>query len=445
MDSIGCRACHALAPDEVAGQLGANKDIAPNLSQVAAKTDGRWLYHWIKNPRGYSDVARMPSLRLIGRRGAGDHRVPPDAGGEGTRRRTGSQARLADPTNIAGGEKLVRKFGCPGCHDIPGMESESRIGAELSAYGGKSKEELFFGDRTDLEESWDTFTFHKIKEPRGYATKWIEQVMPQFDLEDEDIYALRVFLPAGPRRRCRRSTSTTAPGMREMVQGRRLVARYNCTGCHIIEGQGGNIRRLYEDNLSHGAAEPARRGPEGAVALAVQLPEGAVRRSGRGCRSACPRSGSPTIEATRSSATSRAIDQLEVPFVHIEKAMLRPDYVQAGEQLASKDYLSCFSRATCAARRSPRARPTAGRPTSRWRRSGSIRIGSSRGSSDPQKLMPGTKMPTFYADPNATDGPPDILDGNDDEQIRALRDYVMSLGLPPHARGTSAQTAAATP
>src|SRR5262249_53150535 len=51
VESLGCRACHALGPDEVAGQLGANKDIAPNLSKIAEKTDARWIYHWIRNPR----------------------------------------------------------------------------------------------------------------------------------------------------------------------------------------------------------------------------------------------------------------------------------------------------------------------------------------------------------------------------------------------------------
>ena len=43
---------------------------------------------------------------------------------------------------------------------------------------------------------------------------------------------------------------------------------------------------------------------------------------------------------------------------------------------------------------------------------------------DPQKLMPGTKMPSFYPG-----GPPDVLGGDDDAQIRAVRDYVISLGL----------------
>jgi hypothetical protein len=42
---------------------------------------------------------------------------------------------------------------------------------------------------------------------------------------------------------------------------------------------------------------------------------------------------------------------------------------------------------------------------------------------DPQKLQPGTKMPSFYPG-----GPDDILGGKDDRQIEALRDYIMTLG-----------------
>src|SRR2546426_9939545 len=49
--SLGCRACHPLAPDAVAGQLGPHKDIPPHPSAGAAKTDAAWSHHWIKNPR----------------------------------------------------------------------------------------------------------------------------------------------------------------------------------------------------------------------------------------------------------------------------------------------------------------------------------------------------------------------------------------------------------
>ncbi|HEX5128311.1 MAG TPA: c-type cytochrome, partial [Usitatibacter sp.] len=249
VDSVGCRACHALSPDEKAGELGANKDIAPNLSGVAEKTDARWMYHWVKNPRGYSDIARMPSLRLSDDEARNVTAylltlgAPKPATGD-------LAAKLHDPGNVAAGEKLVRKYGCAGCHDIPGMELESRIGAELSTYGNKTKEELFFGDRTTLREDWETFTFHKLKEPRGYATTWIEQLMPQFDLADEDIHALMVFLRGRTEAKIKENYRYSHSFSQAVVDGQRLAARYNCTGCHIIAGRGGDVRRLYEKHLS---------------------------------------------------------------------------------------------------------------------------------------------------------------------------------------------------
>jgi len=118
VDAIGCRGCHALAPDEVAGQVGANKDIAPNLAGIAEKTGPQWLYHWIRNPRRYSDVARMPSLRLSDDEARAITAYLATLG----KPRPGPAdltARLADPANVADGERLVRKYGCPGCHDIP--------------------------------------------------------------------------------------------------------------------------------------------------------------------------------------------------------------------------------------------------------------------------------------------------------------------------------------
>ena len=49
---------------------------------------------------------------------------------------------------------------------------------------------------------------------------------------------------------------------------------------------------------------------------------------------------------------------------------------------------------------------------------------------NPQAVQPGTKMPSFYeqdASGKASGGPEDILDGNNEEQIQALADYLMVL------------------
>ncbi len=441
MDNLGCRACHALAPDEIAGQLGANKDIAPNLSEIAAKTDGRWIYHWIKNPHGFSEVARMPSLRLSDDEARaitaylmtlGQRAPAPD----------GLETRLADPVNIADGEKLVRKYGCPGCHDIPGMESESRIGAELSTYGSKSREELFFGDRTDLDESWDVFTFHKIKEPRGYATKWIEQVMPQFDLADEDVIALRVFLTSRTERKVPQQYVQSGEDLKRIVEGERRVARFNCTGCHIIDGRGGDIRRLYEDRLT--------LAPPNLIGEGQKVQETWLFNFLKGPTPIRPwlEVRMPTFPLDGESATTlvryfAAMDHVSVPFVHIDKAMLRPEYVEAGKQLASKDYLSCFS-CHVHGSQNPEGSPDSWAPNLAMAASRLYPDWIVKWIHDPQKLLPGTRMPTFYADPDNPDGPPDILGGNDDEQILALRDFVISLGVPEAATPPAAKPADGT-
>ena len=422
VDSIGCRACHALAADEVAGQLGANKDVAPNLAAIAEKTDAQWIYHWVRNPRGYSVVARMPNLRLSDDEARAvtaylvtlGQRKPPAANLE---------ARLADPANVAAGEKLVRKYGCAGCHDIPGMENESRIGVELSTFGSKTKEELFFGDRTDVPETWDDWTYNKLHTPRTYATKWIEQLMPQFDLADEDIAALRAFLASRTDSKVPAKYVYKAPGQDRIVAGRRLVARYNCTGCHVIEGTGGDIRRLYVENPT--LAPPILNG-EGEKVQGdwlfnfVKAPYSI--RPWLSLR--MPTFGLSDDEANAVVQYFGSLDHVQVPFVHLEKAAFSRENLDAGKLLTSKDYFDCFSCHQQGAQK-PQGPPEGWAPD--------LALAHARLSPewiikwlhDPQKVMPGTKMPSFFPG-----GPPDVLGGDDEAQIRALRDYIVSLGLP---------------
>jgi mono/diheme cytochrome c family protein len=422
VDSLGCRACHALAPDEVASQLGANKDVAPNLSHIAEKTGAQWIYHWIRDPRGFSAVARMPSLRLsedearaitaylvtLGQKQPG----PADL-----------ESRLAEPGNAAAGEKLVRKYGCFGCHDIPGMENDSRIGVELSAFGSKTREELFFGDRTDIPETWDDWTYHKLLTPRTYATKWIEQLMPQFDLADEDIKALRGFLTSRTDSKVPPPYRYKPPGEDRLVAGRLVVARYNCTGCHVIEGAGGNIRRLYTEQPT--LAPPILQG-EGEKVQAEWLftfvkapspirPWLAVRM---------PTFGLSDEEANAIVEYFGALDRVDVPFVHIERAAFSRENVEAGKLLTSKDYFDCFSCHQRGAEK-PQGPPEGWAPDLSLAHARLNPEWIVKWIRDPQKLMPGTKMPSFYPG-----GPPDVLGGDDEAQMRALRDYIVSLGLP---------------
>ena len=251
VETIGCKGCHGFAEGEFSTPLGKNKDLVPNLKDIAAKVTGpQWIYHWLKNPRGYQSDTHMPSLRL-----ADDEALAITAYlmTLGTRPEpvAGLQEKLADPNNIKQGESLLRKNGCFGCHEIKGMEKESRVGAELTTFGSKPVEELFFGNRTDVKETWDDWTYNKLKTPRGYATDRVEQMMPQFNLADEDIKALRIVLGGFRERKVgRQFLADQGLRVQQIVEGRRLMQQYNCVGCHEIEKRGGFIRKYYQENIT---------------------------------------------------------------------------------------------------------------------------------------------------------------------------------------------------
>ena len=52
---------------------------------------------------------------------------------------------------------------------------------------------------------------------------------------------------------------------------------------------------------------------------------------------------------------------------------------------------------------------------------------------DPQRLLQGTKMPSYF--PDADSGPNDILDGDEERQILVLRDYLLVIGAAPAGLG----------
>jgi mono/diheme cytochrome c family protein len=420
-DSLGCRGCHGFAGDDSPARLGTDKDVAPNLSRVAEKADARWIYHWLKNPRGYSPVSRMPSLRLSDAEAAAltsylltlGKPEPADAA---------LLATLRDPTVVAEGKALVRKYGCSGCHDIPGMEGETRIGVELSSFGSKTLDELFFGNRTDIPVTWRDWTYHKIKTPRTYQTERIEQLMPQFDLADSDIAALILFLQS-------RSAEAVPEGYRPadlereraLYRGRLVVEKYNCVGCHVIENQGGVIRARYEDAPT--LAPPILNGEGKKVQpdwLYEFLKQPLPLRPWLKVR--MPTFGLSDEETDALVDYFLALDRVAIPFVHVDEASIPAEHVAAGQTLASVDYFNCFS-----CHQQGDKKPEG--PEEGW--APDLALARRRLSPpwiiewlrDPQKLQPGTKMPSFYPG-----GPEDVFDGNEDRQIEALRDYIMSLG-----------------
>lgn len=426
-DSIGCRGCHGFAEGESPALLGERKDIAPNLSNIFDKADPRWMYYWIKGPRGYSPDSRMPSLRVSDDEAKAIVSYLMTLGAKSPEPEL--VAKLDDPGHYKEGEALVRKYGCGGCHNVTGMENAARVGAELSSFGGKPLSEMFFGDRTDIPHTWNDFTYWKLKEPRTYQTERIEQLMPSFQLTDAEIESLRRFLYGRRAEKIppRYRAGTTEAGRREVV-GRRVVARYNCVGCHVIQDKGGAIRARYDENPN--MAPPVLTG-EGAKVqsgwLFNFLKRPVTLRPWLQVR--MPTFGLSDEETTALVEYFAALEGMPLPFVHVDPHAVPPENLEAAKVLMSEDYFACFS---CHQRgdQLPEGPPEGWAPDLgmaherlrpewivEWLR-------------NPQKVQPGTKMPSFYdtdEEGNPAGGPDDVFEGDNLRQIKALRDYIMVL------------------
>jgi mono/diheme cytochrome c family protein len=427
-ESVGCKACHSVDPNQYGTPVGSaadfkpdisrtTKDFAPNLSKIAEKTDGRWIFLWLKNPRDFSPHTAMPSLRLSDQEAEslaaylmtmGTRNVDPNV-----------DQVLSKPDEIAQGKSLVRKYGCFGCHEINGMEKESRIGVELTTFGAKHLDEMFFGDQTDIPETWDAWTYNKLKSPRIYATADVEQLMPNFEFQDTDIYNLRVFLASliGDQVPERYRDTSDMQHQNEIVAGRRMVNFYNCVGCHIVEQRGGYIRRFYEQNPNFAPpilnGEGAKVQPNwlfGFLQAPTQIRPWLKLRM-------------PTFHFSNPEDDTLvnyfgATGDLAVPYVFVNTNTLPEPDLLAGQKLMSKDYFNCFS---CHQQgdRHPEGPPDGWAPDLALARHRLNPQWILKWLHNPQALQPGTKMPSFYPG-----GPDDIFHGNEPEQIRAIRDYI---------------------
>ena len=255
VEAIGCVGCHQIN--------GIGNAFAPDLSRVGGKVNADWLFAWVRNPQEYLPTTPMPNLRLSDEQAAHITAYLMTLGAK--TERPGFAQKLADNAVVEAGNRLIGRFGCYGCHDIYGMEAQPRVGAELTTYADKRPWEMVFGDvplvkkrdhiitpidrlvhlyndGKQIEESWEGWTYGKMKNARMYATDRIIQQMPDFAFSDADASALLVQLRSFTDERLPASyISTPSDAQALRVAGMGLFDKYNCLGCHNLAGQGGTI------------------------------------------------------------------------------------------------------------------------------------------------------------------------------------------------------------
>jgi len=416
VENIGCLGCHAIGENKIVRETrGLSYDVAPELTKIGSKVNPQWLYDWLKNPRHYLPNTKMPSLRLT------DQEASDIVAYLMTLRDTVNYSAIkieVTDEKAEQGLRLIKSYGCYGCHDIKGTEREAKVSVDISDFARKNIEQLDFGYKEYLPKDRLVWVSEKLRDPRGYSTERIQLKMPKFNFTDKEIEALVTLIASFKKNEVgSKYVQAFDKKRREINEGRRLTLWYNCTNCHQIEEQGGYIHPMIED--------PGLRPPlltiEGAKVqepwLYEFLKNPTTIRPWFKLRM-------PTFQLTDDEITTLikyflGLSDQEFK-VRSYEVPLDKKYVDAGRVLFDK--LQCLKCHTVdsdltASMLAPNLEIAHKRLKPEW---------VIDWLKDPQKIQPGTNMPTFFYE--GISPIPDVLDGNADEQIRALRDYIWTLG-----------------
>ncbi len=283
-ESVGCAGCHILDANAKRDDFFplVKRLHGPNLVRTGSKVSSGWLYAWVKNPKQYFPETAMPSLRLTDQEAADvtsyllssrDPRYenqPLPAVDRPLRDELAltylqnnltierSQADLAkmseDEKNVYLGQQTITKYGCFSCHTIPGFENVKPIGTELTTEGSKPLHQLDFG-HIQLPETRHDWIHTKLLRPRIFdrgkepAKDYNDLLkMPNFGMSEREAEAVLTNVMGFTKESVvLAKRAGNDPRTAALAEGRNLIQRYNCQGCHLIEGRGHAIKSVIQD------------------------------------------------------------------------------------------------------------------------------------------------------------------------------------------------------
>jgi cbb3-type cytochrome oxidase cytochrome c subunit len=490
--SVGCLGCHQVTPPQdvqPTTRASLRRLHGPNLSGMGSKTSPEWIYNWLRDPHRYNPQTRMPDMRLSdgeaadvaaylsGLKNSVYENVSVPAVDEKTvdeivlaflsksETLQQAQARLLamslDEKLEFSGLRLIRHYGCFSCHNIKGFEKDKPIGTELTSEGSKTAHQLDFGF-VPIDHSAPAWFAQKLRDPRifdeGRIKPHDEKLrMPNFEFTDEEVGAIvTVILGLGKDKPSAKIVPRTTSNLfRE--EGQKMVRLYNCQGCHVIESGGGAVQPSVREWLTRYENRSANEA--GAIVSIFSPPnldgEGKKvqpkwlfdfmhepSRIRPWLKVRMPTYRFSTAQLNTLVKYLSALDNQEFPFGEKAETALSSEERQAAEKLFSQEYFDC-AKCHIVGDKFPEGSPENWAPDFALARERLKPQWIIDWLKDPQGLSPGTKMPTYF-DPAYFDasGPDDILGGSEHEQIRVLRNYLMTLTASEGAPAADAPAAA---
>lgn len=477
--SLGCFACHKVEPQPTQNPTtteSLRREHGPNLIGLGSKTSPQWIYTWLKDPNRYHPQTRMPNLRLTDEEAediaaylsqdkiaAFDNASTPEIDEKildeitfGLLNKMESTASAKDKISKMSreeklqfsGQKLISQYGCFACHDIKGFEKAKPIGIELTEEGSKSLHKLDFGFVHIDHSKWGWFG-QKLKDPRSYdkgknLRPDEKLVMPNFNLSEQEIEAVVTALLGFVKDNTVKGklANRTAEQIYK-EEGQKIVRQLNCQACHKIEGDGGTIKGTVKDWLvnsqGHSAADAEKIhesfSPPDLLGVGKKLnndwlfeflhePKTQVRPWLK------VRMPTYSFNAAHLNTLIKYFDTIDgesLTFNFDADTHMTKEEYEAAEKLFSPEYFDCM-KCHVVGNKMPSGSQDTWAPNLALAKTRLDPHWMVEWIKNPTGLVPGTKMPTFY-DPAdyENSGAPDILEGNEDEQIQVLRNYLLTL------------------
>lgn len=467
VEKKGCYGCHSVGPiEEAPGKPQTRRRHGYNLANQGSKVSANWIANWVSDPRSIQADSKMPNLRLSESESADvaaylsslknpewEKKTAPASDSAALDqivfefKRSGSteakakaeMAKMsADEKTLYAGEKLVGKYGCYGCHNVPGFEKAQPIGVELTEAGSKLISQLDFGF-LPIPHEREAWYGQKLHDPRSFDQGRVKRVdemlkMPNYGLNDSQVNSIVMVLTSMVKDRVPLEMRETADP--DVQEGRLLVAEKNCRGCHIVEGLGGDIRQALKDNVQwppNLSTQGQKTQPE-FLRMFLKDPGAMKVRWWLDTRM-------PTFNFTEHQIAAigkyfARLDKVDWGWIDSE-VQTTAENVAAGKQLFDK--IQCGKchpttpGSTSPALAAPGGGQTGGPAPNLSGVHNRLRPDwVARWVTQPSAIDPTTRMPDFFKKDEKTgqrkSDYPEILGGNVDAQVKALRDYVYSLG-----------------
>ncbi len=449
--TIGCLGCHGVEGLEKESEK-VMAYAGPYLTGMGSKIDGDWLVSWLKRPSHYQENTIMPSFRLtdkeandiaaylIGLKNQNFEKFQFEPMDKKIRdeillsyfsafeTQEAAQDKLAQMSDrertLELGHRSIGKYGCYSCHEIKGFEGRTPIGPDLSREGSKPLTQFSFGHEHDVEHSRDGWIKAHLLNPRRWdrgADKSFKDLsrMPHFYMTEKEAELITLFLlgqvgdfiPMAGLKNMNQHEKIAAEGMK-------VAFKYNCIGCHSIDGNFGDIKVIYDEDLNEGPPQLNGQGHRVQTDWFYHFLSN-IYPIRPGLKIRMPSFQFSIEEKNKIVALFQHKSEVGIFSDHQKMVQWNPGEKQAAQKLFQA--LACDSCHTSGFNRDEALAPNLYFVKRRLRPSW-----VKEWLQNPQAILEYTTMPNFWEDGESQES--DILEGDPMKQIDALTKYIYEIG-----------------